>query len=531
MSVMSALIWRPEPFGGASHRMRTWARSAAASALAAVLLAAPPASGAPIDAFVRADFEFIRERLASTAAALPTDRYPVRTDPSGAWETTGPRYWTSGFFPATLWLAHAATGDVALQAQAEARLAALAAQKRDRSGNDQGFKLLGSFGRGYELTGRDRYRRVAVRGAASLASRFGPAVGATRSWGDRRARRFTVIVDNLMNLELLFWAARNGGDPAWHGMALSHALRTTREHARRDGSTVQVVDFDRDTGKVRGKRTRQGRGRRSTWSRGQAWAVYGFTVAYRETGDARLLDAARRTADWFLARLPADRVPYWDFDAAGIPDAPRDSSAAAVAASGLLELAALEPDAARAARYRTAAEAIIASLSSDTYLARDGSTQAILLHGSEDVPRGSFDTGLAFGDHYFVEALARYLAPPRHPAGPSVAIDSAGTKLVGRRLRATVEVGEPGRVRTAVLAGRRIARRLRLRGARSAILGRSRDIADAGETVVRIRLGKRAASRLRAIGHGRLTLSAVLADDRRRASPASATIRLGRALD
>src|SRR5918994_1995615 len=160
MSVMSALIWRPEPFGGASHRMRTWARSAAAaSALAAVLLAAPPASGAPIDAFVRADFEFIRERLASTAAALPTDRYPVRTDPSGAWETTGPRYWTSGFFPATLWLSHAATGAVALQAQAEARLAALAAQKRDRSGNDQSFKLLGSFGRGYELTGRDRYRR------------------------------------------------------------------------------------------------------------------------------------------------------------------------------------------------------------------------------------------------------------------------------------------------------------------------------------------------------------------------------------
>jgi len=509
--------------------MRTWGRSAAlASALAAGTLAtAAPAFAASLDDLARSDLELARERLAATAASLPLGRYPVRTDSAGDWETSGPAYWTSGFFPATLWLAHAATGDAGLRSQAEARLAGLMSQKRDRSGNDQGFKLLGSFGRGYELTGRERYRRVAVRGAASLASRFGPAVGATRSWGDRRSPRFTVIVDNLMNLELLLWAARRGGDPAWHGMALSHALRTMREHVRRDGSTFHVVDFDRDTGKVKRKRTRQGHARRSTWSRGQAWAVYGFTLAYRETGDRRLLGAARRTADWFLGHLPPDLVPYWDFDAPGIPQTPRDSSAAAIAASALLELAALDPDAARAARYRDRAAAIVASLSS-SYVDRGGSTQAVLLHGTQDLPRGSFDTALSFGDHYFVEALTRYLSPPRSLAGPSVEVESGEAKLVGRRIKATVEIGEPGRVRAALLAGGGAARRLELRNARSAVLGRDRArLGHAGSVTLRIRLRKQDAARLRALDRAGLTLSAVLDAADGRASATSARVRLG----
>lgn len=507
------------------------ASAALAPAVAAAVLAlSAPAWGVELDREVHEDLELASQRLAATAASLPADRSPVRTGPDGGWETTGPRYWTSGFFPATLWLAHSATGDPALRSHAEARLSGLEAQARDRSGNDQGFKLLG-FGRGYELTGRDRYRRIAVRGAESLASRFSPAVGATRSWGDRRSRRFTVIVDNLMNLELLWWAARHGGDPAWHGMALSHALRTMRVHVRRDGSTFHVVDFDGDTGRVRRKRTRQGHARDSTWSRGQAWAVYGFTVAYGETGDARLLGAARRTADWFLAHLPADLVPFWDFDAPGISDPPRDSSAAAIAASGLLELAALDPDAARAARYRERAEAILGSLS-ERYVARDGSSQAILLHGTQDMPRGSFDTGLSFGDHYFVEALGRYLSPPRPPAGPSIEIEPASTTLVGRRLRITVEVDEPGRVRAATLRGRGIARRLGLRGVRSAVLGDGHARAvRAGKARLSVRLGRRAAERLRRTNSGRLTLSAVLATDGGGAAATSATIRLGRVLD
>jgi unsaturated chondroitin disaccharide hydrolase len=512
--------------------MATRLAAVAVTGVAAVVLgAAAPGARGQLDDVVEADLDLARARVAATAATIPEDRYPARTAPGGAWETTGPRPWTSGFFPATLWLAGAATGDAALRSQGEARLAALESQKRDTSGSDHGFKLLGSFGRAFELTGRERYRRVGVRGARSLASRFGPAVGATRSWGRRGSRRFTVIVDNLMNLELLFWAARHGGNPAWHGMARSHALRALREHVRPDGSTFHVVDFDRDTGRVRRKRTRQGHSRDSTWSRGQAWAVYGFTVAYRETGDARLLGAARRTADWFLAHLPADLVPYWDFDAPGIPRAPRDSSAAAIAASGLFELAVLEPDAARAARYRERAEAILASLSS-SYVDRDGSTQATLLHGTQDMPRGSFDTGLSFGDHYFVEALTRYLSSPRPLAGPGIEIESGSAKLAGRRLSVTVEAGEPGRVRAALLTRPGTARRLGLHGAHGAVLARGGGrIGRSGTGQLCVRLGRRAATRLRATGSGRLILATVLADDGGRASATSATIRLAGGLD
>ena len=500
--------------------------TALAVALAAIpLAAAAPAAGTPLDQVVKDDLEFARERLMATASSVPADRYPMRTGPEGDWVTTGPGYWTSGFFPASLWLAHAATGDPRLASEAEARLPVLEAQKRDGSGSDQGFKMLGSFGRGYLLTGRDRYRRAAVRAAASLASRFSPAVGATRSWGNRRSEDFTVIVDNLMNLELLFWAARHGGNPAWHGMALSHALRTAREHVRRDGSTFHVVDFNPRTGKVRRKRTRQGYARRSTWSRGQAWAAYGFTMAYRETRDERLLEAARRTADWFLAHLPYDRVPYWDFDAPGIPDAPRDSSAAAVAASGLLEQATLDPDARRAARYRDAAESIVASLSSDSYLARGDSTQALLLHGTQDRPRGKYDTGLSFGDYYLLESLLRHRTPPRPPSAPAIEI-----RVSHARERPRVRVGsdEPGRIRAALLARRATARGLGLHGGRSGILARGRGRLEApGTTRVRMRAVKGAPGRPRGLRSALLTLSVVLATPDGRSAARSVPVPLG----
>jgi unsaturated chondroitin disaccharide hydrolase len=452
------------------------------------------AAHASLDDVVRADLEFAQRQLRATATTLPADRYPAHTDASGRWTTTGADAWTSGFFPGSEWLAYEASGDLFWRDQAAARLPGLEAEKRDTSGNDQGFKLLTSFGHAYRLTGNDAYRRVVLRAAESLASRYGPAVGATRSWGNRRASRFTVIVDNLMNLELLFWASKHGGDPAWYGIALSHALRTLRTHLRPDGSTFHVVDFHRGTGAVRRKRTRQGAARDSTWSRGQAWAIHGFTMAYRETGDGRLFDAARRVADWFIAHLPPDRVPYWDFDAAGIPHAPRDSSAAAIAASGLLELAELDPDPARAAGYRDSAESIIAALSSEPYIARGDSTQAILLHGTQDRPRRNFDTGLSFGDHYFLEALLRYSDPPAPELGPGLDVELAD----GRPLRATVSSDEAGIVRAALLARRPLARSLGLRSARSAVLGRARArLEGSGEAPLRLRLGKRVRDAIR----------------------------------
>jgi hypothetical protein len=491
-------------------------RTALAGALVAVglLLTAPPASAftpaqgaASLDDTVREDLEFAEQQLRATAASVPPNRYPA-TAATGGWTTTGSRAWTSGFFPGSLWLAYGVSRDPELHALAASRLAALEGQKRDTTGNDQGFKLLNSFGHAYRLTGDDAYRRVVLRGADSLASRFSPVVGATRSWGDRGSRDFTVIVDNLMNLELLFWASKHGGDPAWYGMALSHALRTMRDHVRRDGSTFHVVDYDPGTRRVTRKRTRQGYARGSTWSRGQAWAVYGFTMAYRESGDRRLLDAAQRTADWFIAHLPSDSVPFWDFDAPGIPNAPRDSSAAAIAASGLLELAVLDPEPARAARYADSADSIIASLSSSSYLAGGRPTQAILLHGTQDRPRGNYDTGLVFGDYYFIEALLRQLSPPDPPAAPKLTVRA---RRAGDELRARMRSDQAGRIRAALLARHGTARKLGLDHAGSGVLGRGdARLRQPGRTTLRIRLTPWARRSLQGTRHARATISAVL---------------------
>ena len=475
---------------------------------AGMLILGTPAAHASLEDVVRDDLELARERLAATAAAVPPGRYPAWTGPDGMWTTTGPKAWTSGFFPGTLWLAYGATGDARLRTEAEKRLGGLEGQKRDTSGNDQGFKILGSFGNAARLTGDDAYRRVVVRAARSLASRFVPVVGATRSWGSSSSPVVRVIVDNLMNLELLFWASKHGGDPAWFAIARSHALRTLRDHVRPDGSTFHVVDYSPENGAVERKGTRQGHARDSTWSRGQAWAVYGFTMTYRETGDPRLLAAARSVSDWFIDHLPPDRVPYWDFDAPGIPDAPRDSSASAIAASGLLELAALEPDSGRAAGYRGAAESIIASLSGAPYLTPEGATGAILVHGTQDFPRGNFDTGLAFGDYYFVEALGRYLSPPGVLDEPAVEVEGPRG---GNSLRVEVTADEPGRVEAALLAGPATARKLDMNNLRSAVLGRGRaDLADGGDAELALRLTARAARRLRGVRNPRATLAVVL---------------------
>lgn len=489
--------------------------------VAGSLALAGPAAAA-IEDTVTDDIELARDRLAAAAASIPPGRYPVRTAPSGEWITSGPGYWTSGFFPGTLWLIHGATGDPYLRSHAESRLHALEGQKRDTTGNDQGFKLLDSFGNAHRLTGDDAYRRVVLRGARSLASRFGPAVGATRSWGNRNSPDFTVIVDNMMNLELLFWAAKHGGNPAWYGMALSHALRTMRAHVRGDGSTFHVVDFDPHTGAVKRKRTRQGHARGSTWSRGQAWAIHGFTMAYRETGDRRFLATVRRAADWFISHLPPDEVPYWDFDAPGIPSAPRDSSAAAIAASGLLELAALEPDPARAARYRDSGESIIASLSTPSYLGRGGATQALLLHATQDRPKGSFDTGLVFGDYYFIEALLRHRSPPAPEPAPELDV-----AVKDGRLRATVSSDEAGSVKAALLARRATARKLDLRTAGSSVLGRGRLRLDGpGDVALRLRLASGTKKAVRRLQSARALLSVVMRTADGRASATAVPLRL-----
>ena len=344
--------------------------------------------------------------LLRDSRTLPRDAFPGRTaGRGGRWLTTSAASWTSGFRAGSMWAIAELSGDPRWRVRAARAQRGLAGQAANTSTHDVGFILHTPYARAFRLTRRPAYRWVLLRGAASLATRFDPKVGATRSWGQEGDPTFRVIVDNLMNLELLLWGARHGGPRAWREMAVRHGLTALRDHVRPDGSTFHVVEYDADTGAVVARRTRQGFADGSTWSRGQAWAIHGFTTLYRETRDPRFLVAARRTADHWLSRLPRGGVPPWDFDAP-MP-APSDSSAGAIAASGLAQLARLEPQQRRGERYATAAVRTVNRLSRPPFLDTRGRSASTLLHGTSDGARGRFDHGLVYGDYYYLEAILR----------------------------------------------------------------------------------------------------------------------------
>ncbi|MEJ2871718.1 glycoside hydrolase family 88 protein [Actinomycetospora sp. OC33-EN08] len=398
-------------------KVRRWTVVAALAAVTVLgagtqVLTAPPARAADLTAeTVRKDLAFAEARLAATAGRTATNAYPVRTGANGAWVTAGAGDWTSGFFPGALWQAYAHTKDPVWKQRAEAWQAGVEVNKTDDGSHDVGFQIFNTFGQDAVLTGDANAKAVALTAARTLSTRYNAKVGAIRSWDARTdTTRYQVIMDNMMNLELLWWAAQNGGDPAWATIATNHAKTTARDFFRPDGGSWHVVNYNQATGAVASKYTHQGYSNDSTWSRGQAWAVHGFTMAYRFTKDAQFLTTARSSADYFLSRLPADKVPYWDFNLPSTAGQPRDSSAAAIAASGLVELSTLEPDATRKQRYLAGARDIIASLSTPAYLADGTTNQAVLLHGTQNKPSGSADTGIMFGDHYFIEALRRHAA-------------------------------------------------------------------------------------------------------------------------
>jgi unsaturated chondroitin disaccharide hydrolase len=354
------------------------------------------------------------QRLAEAADRLnPHDGYPRSTGPDGRWQLGDADNWTSGFFAGSLWLMDEQTGDPVWRSRAERWTAGLESQKTRTDTHDLGFMIFDSFGWQYQLTHDPHARDVAVQAARSLATRFDPTVGAIKSWDvdpndpETPGWRFPVIIDNLMNLQLLFWAAgQPDGDPAFAQLATRHALTSMRVHLRPDGSTAHVALFDPVTGAFQRQETWQGQSATSTWSRGQAWAIHGFTDAYRESRRPELLDAAQRAADWYLARLPADRVPYWDFEAPDIPRAPRDASAAAIAAAGLAELGRLTAEE-RGAGYRRAAQNILASLAS-SYLTLGTPNQAVLAHSVGFFRHDSeVDVGLVYADYYLLEAISR----------------------------------------------------------------------------------------------------------------------------
>ncbi len=316
--------------------------------------------------------------------------------------------WTSGFFPGVLWHLYAHTGDESWLMRARHMTAFIKDEQYNGSTHDMGFKVYCSVGIGYRLTGDTAYKNIIIQSAKTLATRYSPTVGAIRSWDHSKEKwDYPVIIDNMLNLELLFAATRLTGDSTFYQIAVNHAETTLKNHFRPDYSTYHVIGYDPTNGAVLKRNTHQGYSNESTWARGQAWALYGYTMCYRETGKIRYLRQAEQVAKWLFdhQNMPSDLVPYWDFDAPDIPNEPRDASAAAVIASGLLELSTFS---ANKKQYRQKAQMILRHLT-DHYLSAPGENKGfILLHSTGSKPaKLEVDKPLSYADYYYLEAISR----------------------------------------------------------------------------------------------------------------------------
>jgi unsaturated chondroitin disaccharide hydrolase len=320
-------------------------------------------------------------------------------------------WWTSGFYPGTLLYIYEYSKNPAVLAEAERRLRTLEREKLDTIDHDLGFKMFCSFGNAYRLTKNEHYKDVVMTASKSLSTRYRPIIHSIQSWNKSDKFNCPVIIDNMMNLEMLEWASHNGGSKQFSNIAVNHANSTLKNHFRSDYSSYHVLDYDLTTGKILKKETAQGASDSSAWSRGQGWALYGFTMMYRFTKDPKYLAQAKGVAQFIIHNpaLPNDKVPYWDFNAPGIPNALRDVSAAAIYASALLELGQYAKGAEKQS-YIDVAKTILYSLSTDTYRAKLGENGGFLLkHSVGSIPnKTEVDVPLTYADYYFIEALLRY---------------------------------------------------------------------------------------------------------------------------
>ena len=334
---------------------------------------------------------------------------PRNSEPDGTLNLVPSKDWTSGFFPGELWFLYEYTQNNFWKKKAQQHTDILEKEKMNGSTHDMGFKVYCSFGNGYRLTQDEHYKEVLLQSARTLATRFKPAAGIIRSWDHSTAKWVCpVIIDNMMNLELLFWATKESKDSTFYRIAVDHAKTPMKHHFRPDFSSYHVIDYDTITGQVLKKNTHQGFADESAWSRGQAWALYGYTMCYRETRLPEFLEQAQNIEKYLFTHpnMPEDLIPYWDFDAPGIPDEPRDVSAATVIASALYELSLYDPE--KGERYRSNADKIIENLTKHYRATLKKDNGFLLLHSTGTKPTNTeVDVPIVYADYYFIEALMR----------------------------------------------------------------------------------------------------------------------------
>lgn len=337
--------------------------------------------------------------------------FPRSTKPDGSYRLENAKDWTSGFYPGSMWLAYELTGDEILAEEARKYTNRLEDIQYYTGNHDIGFMMYCSYGQALRLKPEPKDKQTLVNSSESLCVRFSPEVGLIRSW-DFGEWSYPVIIDNMMNLEMLFWASEQTGNSKYQDIAIAHADKTLKNHFRDNMTSYHVVSYSVPSGKVESKGTFQGYSDSSAWARGQAWGVYGYTMCYRFTKNPVYLDAAHKIARFIMENRPSenDYIPYWDYDTPDIPNAPRDASASAVTASALLELCGYSEDKKLSNSYVEYAENILKQLSSPDYLAKEKENNGfILMHSVGSFPHNSeVDVPLNYADYYYLEALKRY---------------------------------------------------------------------------------------------------------------------------
>lgn len=352
--------------------------------------------------FAQKQIDFMLQQI--KVADIQPGQVSPRTIENGKLKMVPSRDWTSGFFSGNLWYLYEYSKNDKWLKEAKKFTQNLEKEQFNKGTHDLGFMIYGSYGHGYRLTKDDNYKNIIIQAAKSLATRFNPKNGVIKSWD--HTNQYAVIIDNMMNLELLFEATRFTGDSSFYKISVSHADQTLKNHFREDNSSYHVLDYDTESEKVKRKVTAQGYSNDSAWARGQAWGLYGFIICYRETKDQRYLDQANKIAAFILnhPNMPKDLVPYWDYNDPTIPHTSKDASAAAITASALYEL----EDYTKNKGYRKKAGKILYSLSKNYRSPVNENSGFLLLHSTGHRPaKSEIDVPLIYADYYYLEALLR----------------------------------------------------------------------------------------------------------------------------